>query len=374
PAQAPRDRPVDVSLAGARLLSLPGSAKEVRQFRLEAGAGLAYEAGDALSVRPVNHPELVDEWLTATGLDGGETVRVPEQGAVALALALHRHLDITRITPSLLGFVADRRGDHQLAELLRAGNTVELAKWTWDRQAVDVLAEHPVRAAAQEWVDALSRLTPRQYSISSSPLTSPGEVALTVSVVRFTSRHGRPRRGVCSTFLADAADERPTAVSVRPAPRFRPPADPSVPMIMVGPGTGIAPFLGFLEERRARGHEGRNWLFFGEQRRETDFYYRDELDDLQRDGTLTRLDVAFSRDQRHKVYVQDRMREHGAQLWSWLADGAHVYVCGDASRMAKDVDRALRDIVAAHGRMDADGSAAYVKKLTADGRYSRDVY
>jgi sulfite reductase alpha subunit-like flavoprotein len=145
-------------------------------------------------------------------------------------------------------------------------------------------------------------------------------------------------------------------------------------MIMVGPGTGVAPFLGFLDDRRARGHQGRNWLFFGEQRRETDFYYREELDALQRDGTLTRLDVAFSRDQRHKVYVQDRMREHGAQLWAWLEDGAHFYVCGDATRMAKDVDKALRDIVATHGGMDEERSAAYVKKLAAEKRYARDVY
>ncbi|WP_346269680.1 bifunctional nitrate reductase/sulfite reductase flavoprotein subunit alpha [Pseudonocardia sp.] len=374
PARTPKGLPVDVSLAGVRLLSLPGSAKEVRQFRLEADSDLAYEAGDALSVRPVNHPDLVEEWLSLTGLDGDETVDVPDHGTFPLVEALHRHLDITRITPALLGFVAERRGDHHLKELLRAGNTVELAKWAWDRQAADVLAEYPVRAGAQEWADVLKRLAPRQYSISSSPLTSPREVALTVSVVRFTSRHGRPRRGVCSTFLADAADARPTAVSVRAAPRFRPPTDPSAPMIMVGPGTGVAPFLGFLDDRRARGHRGRNWLFFGEQRRETDFYYREELDGLQRDGTLGRLDVAFSRDQRHKVYVQDHMREHGAQLWAWLEDGAHFYVCGDATRMAKDVDRALRDIVATHGGMDEERAAAYVEKLAAEKRYSRDVY
>jgi sulfite reductase (NADPH) flavoprotein alpha-component len=374
PARTPKGLPVDVSLAGVRLLSLPGSAKEVRQFRLEADSDLAYEAGDALSVRPVNHPDLVEEWLSLTGLDGDETVDVPDHGTFPLVEALHRHLDITRITPALLGFVAERRGDHHLKELLRAGNTVELAKWAWDRQAADVLAEYPVRAGAQEWADVLKRLAPRQYSISSSPLTSPREVALTVSVVRFTSRHGRPRRGVCSTFLADAADARPTAVSVRAAPRFRPPTDPSAPMIMVGPGTGVAPFLGFLDDRRARGHRGRNWLFFGEQRRETDFYYREELDGLQRDGTLGRLDVAFSRDQRHKVYVQDRMREHGARLWAWLEDGAHFYVCGDATRMAKDVDRALRDIVATHGGMDEERAAAYVEKLAAEKRYSRDVY
>jgi sulfite reductase (NADPH) flavoprotein alpha-component len=161
---------------------------------------------------------------------------------------------------------------------------------------------------------------------------------------------------------------------VRANSSFRPPADPATPMVMVGPGTGISPFLGFLEERRALGHRARNWLFFGEQKESTDFYYRDELDALRRDGTLTRLDVAFSRDQRGKVYVQDRMREHGARLWTWLRDGAHLYVCGDASRMAKDVDHTLRHIVAAHGGMSEDRASAYVKQLTTDKRYARDVY
>jgi len=160
-------------------------------------------------------------------------------------------------------------------------------------------------------------------------------------------------------------------VFVQRSPHFRPPADPSTPMIMIGPGTGVAPFVGFLRERAARGATGPNWLFFGEQRRETDFYYADELAALQTSGVLSRLDLAFSRDQRSKVYVQDRMREHGAQLWSWLQDGAHLYVCGDASRMARDVDQALRDIAATHGRVDPD---AYVKQLSAEKRYARDVY
>jgi sulfite reductase alpha subunit-like flavoprotein len=187
--------------------------------------------------------------------------------------------------------------------------------------------------------------------------------------VRYGS-HG----GVCSTYLADRAEGRPVKAFVQRAPHFRPPADPSLPMIMVGPGTGVAPFLGFLEERAALGAHGPNWLFFGEQRRATDFYYRDELDRFRADGLLSRLDLAFSRDQRAKVYVQDRMREHGAHLWRWLQDGAHLYVCGDATRMAKDVDRTLREVVAAHGNMSPDKATAYVKQLTADHRYVRDVY
>lgn len=302
---------------------------------------------------------------------------MPRVGPVEMADALRRHLDITTITPALLGFVAERTGDRELKALLRPGNTVERAKWTWDRQAVDVVAEFGVRAAAQDWVDVLRPLQPRLYSISSSPLTSLREVRLTVSMVRFRSRRGRERRGVCSTFLSGLVDEagaQPVPVRVQHTPNFRPPDDPATPMIMIGPGTGIAPFLGFLEERRARGDRAQNWLFFGEQRRATDFYHHDELDALFRDGTLSRLDLAFSRDQRRKIYVQDRMREHGARLWRWLADGAHFYVCGDAHRMARDVDQALRDVVAAHGGMDADDAAAYVKRMTATKRYVRDVY
>ena len=185
---------------------------------------------------------------------------------------------------------------------------------------------------------------------------------------------GTPRGGVCSTFLADHAENTDIGVFVTSTTHFRPPADPDTPMIMIGPGTGIAPFRGFLREREALGHAGRNWLFFGEQYSATDFYYRDELTTMLSDGLLTRLDVAFSRDQDRKIYVQDRMREHGEELYRWLHDGAHVYVCGDAARMAKDVDAALKGIVAQHGRLSPKSAEAYVKALAADKRYVRDVY
>ncbi|MEU5659823.1 bifunctional nitrate reductase/sulfite reductase flavoprotein subunit alpha [Streptomyces sp. NPDC047737] len=364
-------------LAGNTLLSLPGAAKEVRQFTFdtrESPVPLTYEAGDALGVEPLNCPELVAEWLAVTGLDPAEAVEVAGIGSVPLGEALHRHLDIARITPGLLRLVCDRTQDRTLKKLLRPDNKGELAQWTWGRQAVDVIAEHSARATAAEWAGVLKRLRPRLYSISSSPLTDPGLVRLTVSVVRYENRHGHLRKGVASTFLADAPEGSSVPLFVQRAPHFRPPADPATPMVMVGPGTGVAPFVGFLDERRALGHRAPNWLFFGEQRKDTDFYYRDELDSLRREGTLTRLDTAFSRDQRAKIYVQDRMREHGAQLWSWLQDGAHFYVCGDASRMAKDVDRALRDIAVAHGGLKEDAAAVYVKQLAADKRYVRDVY
>ncbi|WP_030582080.1 bifunctional nitrate reductase/sulfite reductase flavoprotein subunit alpha [Streptomyces anulatus] len=378
PAARPsRAAPVTALLTGNRLLSLPGATKEVRAFTIDtrgADTPLTYSAGDALGVQPRNSPDLVAEWLAVTGLDPAAEVDVPGHGPVPLDEALHRHLDIARITPDLLRLVADHTGDRFLKKLLRPDNKGERDRWAWGRQAVDVLAEHPVRATAAAWADVLGPLRPRLYSIASSPLADPHRMRLTVSVIRYESHRGRMRKGVASTFLADAEPDSPVPVFVQRNDRFRPPADPATPMIMVGPGTGVAPFLGFLEERRALGHSGANWLFFGEQHRATDFYYREELDALSRAGTLTRLDTAFSRDQRAKVYVQDRMREHGAQLWSWLRDGAHLYVCGDASRMAKDVDRALRDIAVAHGGLDPDAAAAQVKQLASDRRYVRDVY
>jgi anaerobic selenocysteine-containing dehydrogenase/sulfite reductase alpha subunit-like flavoprotein len=364
-------------LVGNRLLSLPGAAKEVRRFTFDtrdSPVPFGYGAGDALAVHPVNSASLVAEWLAVTGIDPQAQVPVRGVGEVPFHEALQRHLDITRITPDLLRFVAERNHDRFLRKLLRPDNKDELARWSWGRQAVDVIAAYPVAGCANGWTEVLPALQPRLYSISSSPLGDPHRVSLTVSVVRYESPDGRPRAGVCSPFLADADLGTEVPVHLQRTRHFRPPADPATPMVMIGPGTGIAPFLGFLDERRALGHPGPNWLFFGEQHRATDFYYREELTALLDDGLLTRLDTAFSRDQRAKVYVQDRMREHGPLLWSWLAEGAHLYVCGDASRMAKDVDRALRDIAAAHGGLTQDAAAAYVKQLAAERRYVRDVY
>ncbi|WP_405883087.1 bifunctional nitrate reductase/sulfite reductase flavoprotein subunit alpha [Streptomyces sp. NBC_01384] len=377
-AAKPAPAAATARLTDNRLLSLPGAGKEVRRFTFdtrESEGPLPYEAGDALGVRPVNSRELVAEWLDVVGVDGAAPVDVTGVGDVPFAEALLRHLDITRITPDLLRFVGERTRDgRELRKLLRPDNKGELARWSWGRQAVDVVAEHPVRASAHEWAEVFKRLQPRLYSISSSPLVDPHLVSLTVSVVRYENLRGRLRGGVCSPFLADAERDARVPVFVQRSPHFRPPADGTTPMVMVGPGTGVAPFVGFLQERRALGHRAPNWLFFGEQHRATDFYYEDELTALLDDGTLTRLDTAFSRDQRAKVYVQDRMREHGPELWHWLQDGARFYVCGDASRMAKDVDRALRDIAVAHGGLGEAEAAAYVKQLAADKRYVRDVY
>ncbi|WP_217275203.1 bifunctional nitrate reductase/sulfite reductase flavoprotein subunit alpha [Microbacterium hominis] len=374
-----RANPVASPLATNVLLSGAGSQKEVRQFGFDLSeTGAAYEAGDALGVVCANGRGLVAEWLEATGLSARTIVEVDGEERT-LADALRTRLDITRITPDLLAFLAERSQSSTLATLLRRENKARLEQHLWSTQGIDLARDFPARATAQEWVDVLPRLQPRQYSISSSPKSSPDEVQLTVSVVRFTTDSGRSRGGVCSTFLADGPDAHERARARVPlylqrSASFRPPAAADTPMIMIGPGTGVAPFRAFLHDRRADGHTGRNWLFFGEQHEATDFYYRDELHAMRDDGFLTRLDVAFSRDQRQKIYVQDRMIEHGAELWRWLQEGAHLYVCGDAARMAPDVDAALVRIAQQHGALTDDQAQEYKRRLTADKRYVRDVY
>jgi sulfite reductase (NADPH) flavoprotein alpha-component len=231
-----------------------------------------------------------------------------------------------------------------------------------------------VRPDPEAFIEALDALQPRLYSISSSLKSTPGRVTLTVDAVRYEVDQ-RTRLGVCSTFLGNRiAPGDKLRVYVQKAQHFALPENPSTPIVMIGPGTGIAPFRGFLHHRRALGATGRNWLFFGDQHAAQHFYYREELEDMFRDGFLTRLDLAFSRDQRERIYVQHRMIEHGAELWSWLDGGAHLYVCGDATRMAKDVDDTLLHIARVHGRLDQAGAAAFRKQLIAAKRYVRDVY
>nr|WP_157226718.1 bifunctional nitrate reductase/sulfite reductase flavoprotein subunit alpha [Gordonia soli] len=369
-----RSNPYVTSLVRNIRLNGNGSQKDVRTigFRIDPDS-VQYATGDALGVWPRNHPKLIDEWLSVTGTDGDTVVDLPDAGTMTLRRALRERLEFARVTPGLVRFVADRTGDAELQSLIAPGNKDAFSDWAWGRQSVDLLAEHRVEASVDEWIDVVKPLAPRSYSISSSPLENPDEVQLTVSTVRYNI-HGTPRFGVCSTFLADHAASEDVGIFVTRSPHFRPPSDPDTPMIMIGPGTGIAPFRAFLHERRALGHGGRNWLFFGEQYAATDFYYREELTSMLGDGLLTRLDVAFSRDQESKIYVQDRMREHGAELYRWLHDGAHVYVCGDAGRMARDVDAALRGIVAQHGKLAPASADQYVKALAAEKRYVRDVY
>ncbi len=369
-----KKHPLITGMARNITLSRPRSEKDVRQlvFHLPE-MSLSYEAGDALGVWPRNSARLVDEWLSLTGLDDQAPVEIAGHGVMSLRSALTERLEIAHISPDLLRFVQQRTRDSGLVELLEPENKRALSDWAWGRQSVDLLAQFTVTASVEDWLAVLKPLQPRLYSISSSPKESPQEVHLTVSPVRYNFQ-GVPRHGVCSTYLADRAPGDQIALYVRPSSNFRPPTDPHTPMIMIGPGTGIAPFRGFLQERRALGHTGPNWLFFGERHAATDFYYRDEIEAMRADGFLTELDLAFSRDQREKVYVQHLMRRRGAQLWRWLQDGAQVYVCGNADPMAKDVDRALCDIAAEHGKLDHDAAQGYVRSLSADKRYHRDVY
>ena len=363
-----RTKPALVPLSRNIVLTAPTSRKEVRQFGFDISQyDISYSAGDSLGVYATNDPVVVDAWLAATALRGDEIVEV-DGAELTLRDALTSSYDVCRITPDLLRFVAENSRD---AKALRAPKK-KLDKWLVDRNGLDIVQEFAVRAGPEQWQDVLVRLTPRSYSISSSPLVSPHEVQLTVSVVRYRGADGGRRGGVCSTFLADRASS--ARVFLQRAPNFRPPGDTDTPMIMVGPGTGIAPFRGFLQERRALGHSGSNWLFFGDQHRSENFYYRDDLEDMVRDGFLNRLDLAFSRDQANRVYVQHKMLDYGADVWRWLDDGAHFYVCGDATRMAKDVDAALTSIIEKHGGMSHEKAHEYKKELVAEKRYVRDVY
>ncbi|WP_019203708.1 bifunctional nitrate reductase/sulfite reductase flavoprotein subunit alpha [Tsukamurella sp. 1534] len=359
PSGHSRANPLRTRLLESERLSGDGSSKDVRRFTFELPAtALPYRAGDALGVWPVNSGAVIEEFCARTGVDRD-------------AADLDRK-DLTRITPELLRFVAERcEHDDELRAVI--DDPTGFADWSWGRQLPDLLAAHPVHAAPEEWEALLRPLTPRLYSISSSPREHPDRVSVTVSVVGFEHR-GTRRAGVCSSHLSALPEGGEVDVFVQPTRAFVPPEDPGTPAIMIGPGTGIAPFRGFLHDRARSGATGPNWLFFGEQHAATDFYYRDELDALAAEGVLTRLDTAFSRDTDHKVYVQDRMRENAAELWRWIRDGAHVYVCGDAARMARDVDEALRGIVAEHGHMAPRSADAYVAALSAERRYVRDVY
>ncbi len=368
-----RADPVHAKLCRNAVLTAPLSAKEVRQFGFDISEyDVDYAVGDSLGVCAVNSRDVVDAWLAATGLVGEETVEV-DGARLRLRDALTRSYDICRVTPDLLRFVAENCAGREAAKILRAPSN-KLNRWLAGRNGLDIVEEFNVRAEPSQWQQVLVRLTPRNYSISSSPLVSPHEVQLTVSVVRYRGARGAQRGGVCSTYLADRAHSVPVPVFLQRSPHFRPPRDAATPMIMVGPGTGIAPFRGFLQERRALGHTGRNWLFFGEQHRTENFYYRDDFEDMVSDGLLNRLDLAFSRDQADRVYVQHKMLDYGADLWRWLEEGAHFYVCGDATKMARDVDAALTSVIKTHGGMSDEAAHHYKRELVAEKRYVRDVY
>jgi sulfite reductase (NADPH) flavoprotein alpha-component len=372
PGAAPsRDNPTTGTFLLRRRLNKQGSEKETFHIEIDLqDSGLDYTVGDSVGIFPTNDPALVEAVLKALNAPedfpiGGRALRNVLTDGVSLSPAPDM---LFQLYSYLTG------GERRLkAKALAAGEDPD-----GDAATLDVLAaieKFPgIRPDPEAFIEALDPLQPRLYSISSSPKTHEGRVSLTVDTVRYRidKRH---RLGVASTFLGQrVAAGSPLKVYVQKAHAFGLPADPQTPIIMVGPGTGVAPFRAFLHERMATKAKGRNWLFFGHQRSATDFFYEDEFAGMKAQGVLTRLSLAWSRDGTEKFYVQDRMREVGRDLWSWLTDGAHLYVCGDAKRMAKDVERALVDIVAQHGARSTDQAIAFVHDLKKQGRYQQDVY
>lgn len=371
-----RDNPLLAPLVDKKDLTSKDSTKSTLHlaFSIE-GTGLRYEAGDACGVIPQNDLNLVAEILQTLRFNGNEQVPCGKTGKTTLHDALTHHLQITLLNRKIVKEYAARGKCAKLLDLLVPEQQEQLQQYIYGRGLIDLLVEYPgVIEEPLDLVAMLPKLTPRLYSISSSPLAHRGQIHTTVAIVRYTS-HNRERGGVCSTFFADRStlsDRLP--IYIQPNKKFKLPQDSDRPIIMIGPGTGIAPFRGFLHERRALGAKGRNWLFFGERCAATDYLYREELEAMRDDGHLTRLDAAFSRDQEDKIYVQDRMLEQAPLFWSWLEDGASLYVCGDAYRMARDVHAALQSIVATQGGMSTQAAEEYVQAMKDQHRYHRDVY
>ncbi len=369
-----RERPFTARILKSVNLNRPGSEKETRHVEIELGTdGPSYSVGDSLGVYPENCEALAEDLIAAIGRQGDEPVRLANGSETSLRIALLRECCLSEVTEGLLEQMADSTKDADTRARLKALIDDDSPISGFD--VLDVLHAFPsARPLPEEFVASLAPLKPRLYSISSSPKRHAGQVHLTVRRVGYEF-NGRQRKGVASTMLADRVESgTPLRVFVQKSHGFSLPADPEAATVLIGPGTGIAPFRAFLHERDVVGAKGKNWLFFGDQRSEFDFLYQEELSDFLRRGLLTRLDTAFSRDQGVKVYVQDRLRENGAELYSWLQSGAHVYVCGDAKRMAADVDRALREVIRDHGRVGEDDAKGYIARLAAEGRYLRDIY
>ncbi len=349
------------------------SSKDVRHIELSLeGSGLIYEPGDSLAVIAKNPPRLVHELLTELDLKGDETVIVHEEEA-SLLDALTDSVEITVVNLGFLRLWAALANNTELTSLLEEENPAALTDFIQNHQIIDVVRRYPASVAANDFVNMLRKLSPRSYSISSSLRANPDEVHLTVAAVRYDA-FGSPHWGAASTHLADRVEEGDiVSVFIERNSRFRLPAA-DTPIVMIGPGTGVAPFRGFVEERVEQGATGDNWLIFGDRNFDSDFLYQLEWQRHLKQGNLERLDVAFSRDQRHKIYVQDRIREHGAELYRWIENGAAIYVCGDAKQMAGDVNDALIDVFATHGGLDAEAATQKLKELRRSGRYQRDVY
>lgn len=371
-----RKNPYTATVLVNRLLTGPASEKETRHLEISLGeSGIQYLPGDSLGVLPESRSEMVEEVLGLLHFSGDEPVTDFYGGALSLREALTSWLVIGKMAGSTVKAWAKVAGNAELAALALPENKSKLDEYLWGREFRDLLEQFPAKLDdPQQLFKILPRLAPRLYSISSSQALHPADVHLSVRIVRYES-YGRERLGVCSGQLGERAPVGATLPTfIHSNQLFRLPADADAPVIMVGPGTGLAPFRAFLEHKQAGCGRWPMWLFFGEQREQQDFLYRDEMYAWLKNGVMQRLDTAFSRDQAKKIYVQDRVREQSAQLWDWLERGAHFYVCGDAKKMAPDVEAAVKEAVAAHSGKGAEYAAAYVADMIKQKRYLRDVY
>lgn len=364
--------PLTAQLSVQQKVTGRNSEKDVRHIEIELGdSGLRYQPGDALGVWFDNDPALVEELLALLWLKGDELVSVDGQN-LPLSQALRSHFELTQNTTVIVDKYAALSRDEKLIALL--ADKPALQQYAKNTPIVDMVRQAPSDLNADQLVALLRPLTPRLYSIASSQAETENEVHITVGVVRYDI-DGRPRSGGASGYLADRLEvDGDIRIFIEHNDNFRLPANPETPVIMIGPGTGIAPFRAFMQQREADGATGKNWLLFGNPHFTEDFLYQVEWQRYVKDGLLTRIDLAWSRDQAHKIYVQDKLREQGAELWNWIQQGAHIYVCGDANRMAKDVEQVLLDVVALHGAMDAEQADEYLSELRLARRYQRDVY
>ncbi|WP_019211013.1 NADPH-dependent assimilatory sulfite reductase flavoprotein subunit [Yersinia massiliensis] len=364
--------PLTAQLSVQQKVTGRNSEKDVRHIEIDLGdSGLRYQPGDALGVWFDNDPTLVEELLALLWLKGDELVSIDGQN-MPLQQALISHLELTQNTTVIVDKYAALSRDEALIALL--ADKSALQQYAKNTPIVDMVRQAPSDLNADQLVALLRPLTPRLYSIASSQAETETEVHITVGVVRYEI-DGRPRTGGASGYLADRlAVDGDIRIFIEHNDNFRLPANPETPVIMIGPGTGIAPFRAFMQQREAIGATGKNWLLFGNPHFTEDFLYQVEWQRYVKDGLLTRIDLAWSRDQAHKIYVQDKLREQGAELWRWIQDGAHIYVCGDANRMAKDVEQVLLDVVAEHGAMDTEQADEYLSELRLARRYQRDVY
>ena len=372
-----RTRPFYAEVLDNINLNGRGSDRETRHLVLSLeGSGFRFEPGDCVGIYPENDPALVDQLIEAMGWNAEEPVPVGRQGEERpLREALLRHYEITVLTRPLLEQAAPLSANGKLRELVQPGREQELKAYVKERDLLDLVRDFgPWQATPRQFAAILRKIPARLYSIASSFKANPDEVALTIRAVRYEA-HGRLRKGVCSVQCAERlqpGDKLP--IYIHSNPNFKMPSDPDTPIVMIGPGTGVAPFRAFLEEREETGARGRTWLFFGDRRFRTDFLYQTDWQRWLKEGVLTRMDVAFSRDTAEKVYVQHRMLEKSRDLYAWLMDGAAVYVCGDEKHMAHDVHRALAEVLAKEGGMSREDAEAYLENMQQQGRYQRDVY